>query len=130
MTALLAVVFAACTATNDASDQSADPKTITAEELAGQIQDSRAPLILDVRSPTEYARGHIPGSLNIPYDELNSRLSEIDVPKTEEIVVHCQGGRRAQIAENILHAAGYSNVRDLDGHMAGWQKNGYPVEQP
>lgn len=129
-TGLLATVFAACTATDDDSKRGAGPNNITAEELAEQIQSSEAPLILDVRSESEFANGHIPGALNIPHDQLLDRLSEIDVPKTEEIVVNCQSGRRAKIAENVLIEAGYLDVRDLDGHMSGWQSRGYPIEKP
>jgi len=127
---LLAVVLAACTPPAGDSKQSADPKIITAEQLAEQIRLSRAPLILDVRSEKEYAEGHIPGALNIPHDQLPNRLSEIDAAKTEEIVVHCRSGHRAGIAEKVLIEAGYSNVRDLDGHMNGWQDAGYPIEKP
>jgi rhodanese-related sulfurtransferase len=130
MTGLLAVVFAASAAPTDGPNPSAGPRSITAEELTEQIQRSQAPLILDVRSRGEYANGHIPGALNIPHDQLPDRLSEIDVAKTEEIVVHCQSGQRARIAEEALIKAGYSNVRDLDGHMNGWMNAGYPIEKP
>lgn len=130
MTALLALVFAACTTAPDDSKPGADPKSITAEELAEQIQRSQAPLILDVRTDSEYAQSHIPGALNIPYNELRNRLSEIDVAKTDEIVVHCYSGHRARLAENVLIGAGYSNVRDLSGHMDGWRKGGFPIEKP
>jgi rhodanese-related sulfurtransferase len=130
MAGLLAVVLAACTAPADDSKQAAGPKIISAEELAEQIQLGQAPLIVDVRSKREYAKAHIPGAVNIPYDQLSNRLSEIDAAKTDEIVVLCLGGYRAEIAEKILVEAGYSDVRDLDGHMNAWQRGGYPTEQP
>jgi rhodanese-related sulfurtransferase len=130
MTGLLAVVLAACTAPDDDSKRGAGAKSITAEELAEQIQLSQAPLILDVRSKEEYAEGHIPGALNIPHDQLGDRLSEIGAAKTDEIVVHCRSGYRAGIAEKILVEAGYSDVRNLDGHMNAWQSGSYPIEQP
>ena len=130
MTGLLAVVLAACTAPDDDSKRAAGPKSITAEELAEKIQFSQAPLILDVRSEEEYAEGHIPGALNIPHAELPDRLSEIDAAKTDEIVVHCRSGYRAGIAGKVLVEAGYSDVRDLDGHMNAWESGGYPIEQP
>jgi rhodanese-related sulfurtransferase len=129
MTGLLAVVLTACTAPDGDSKRGAGPKSITAEELAEQIQLSQAPLILDVRSEKEYAEGHIPGALNIPHDQLSDRLSEIDAAKTDEIVVHCRRGHRAGIAEKVLIEAGYSDVRDLDGHMNAWESVGYPIEQ-
>jgi phage shock protein E len=130
ITGLLAVVLAACTPPANDSKRSAGPKSITAEQLTEQIQLSRAPLILDVRSEKEYADGHIPGAMNIPHDQLLNRLSEINAAKTEEIVVHCRSGHRAGIAKKVLIEAGYSNVRDLDGHMNGWRSGGYPIEKP
>jgi rhodanese-related sulfurtransferase len=130
MAGLLTVVLAACTARDDDSKQGAGPKIISAEELAERIQREQAPRIVDVRSEKEYAEAHIPGAVNIPYDQLGDRLSEIDAAKTDEIVVHCLSGYRAEIAEKLLSEAGYSNVRDLDGHMNAWQSGGYPIERP
>jgi phage shock protein E len=130
MIGLLAVVLAACTPPADGSKPGAGAESITAGELTQMIQSSQAPLILDVRSEEEFAEGHIPGALNIPHDQLGDRLSEIDASKTDEIVVHCRSGHRAGIAEKVLIEAGYSDVRDLDGHMNGWQSGGYPIEEP
>jgi phage shock protein E len=127
---LLLVAPLACTATDRDSTRSDGSKLITAEELNQRIQSSQEPLILDVRSEEEYAEGHIPGALNIPHDELPDRLSEIEVAKTDEIVVHCRSGHRAGIAEKVLVDAGFSDVRDLEGHMNGWQSGGYPIERP
>jgi rhodanese-related sulfurtransferase len=83
-----------------------------------------------VRSEKEYAEARIPGAVNIPHDQLGDRLSEIDAAKEDEIVVHCKSGYRAGIAEKILIDAGYSEVRDLDGHMNAWKSSGYPIERP
>jgi rhodanese-related sulfurtransferase len=129
MAGILTTVFAACAAPPDDPKPIAVSTSISAEELAEQIQRSQAPLILDVRTEAEYARVRIPGSLNIPIDELSGRLSEIDVAKTDEIVVHCYSGYRAKKAEAILLQAGFLNVRDLDGHMEGWKRGDYPIEK-
>lgn len=95
--------------------------TITATELSQRLQASKAPVILDVRDPDEYAAGHIKGALNVPYDELESRLGEMPKDKSTEIVVHCRSGKRASIAEKILVEKGYTNVKDLNGHWLGWR---------
>jgi rhodanese-related sulfurtransferase len=127
---LLVVVSAAISATADDAKKSAGPASISPGELAELIQLEQAPLILDVRSEKEYSESHIPGAVNIPHDQLRDRLSKIDAAKTDEIVVHCRSGHRAGIAEKVLVEAGYSNVRDLDGHMNAWQSGGYPIEKP
>jgi len=97
-------------------------------ELAERLAAGTAPLVLDVRTTEEYAAGHVPGALNIPHTELASRLDELPVSRSTELVVHCQRGGRAAVAESLLVDAGYTNVRDLDGHMEAWQQGGYPLE--
>jgi rhodanese-related sulfurtransferase len=101
---------------------------IAAADLAQRIRNGAAPVILDVRTPAEYSAGHIPGAINIPHNELSARLAEIPPAKSAEIVVHCQAGGRAATAESTLTQAGYTNLRDLQGHMGGWVKAGFPVD--
>jgi phage shock protein E len=94
---------------------------ISAVELADRIQAGSPPLVLDVRNREEYARGHIPGAINIPHDELPTRLAELPIAKSEEVVVYCYGGLRSQQAEETLRGSGYSNVRLLAGYWKEWQ---------
>lgn len=94
--------------------------TITAAELSQRLQESRSPVILDVRMPGEYLSGHIKGALNVPHDELERRLDEIPGDRSSEIVVYCQSGRRAGIAEKILVEKGYTNIKHLIGHWQNW----------
>jgi phage shock protein E len=101
---------------------------IAPAELAALIASGDAPLILDVRTPEEYAAGHLPGAVNVPHSELAGRLGELGVPRSGEIVVHCQSGRRAETAAVVLREAGYQNVRDLTGHMAAWRAAELPLE--
>jgi rhodanese-related sulfurtransferase len=129
-TGLLGVVLAAGGARADDAKKDAGPTSITPGELSELIQLEKPPLILDVRSKEEYTEAHIPGAVNIPHDQLADHLSDLHAAKTDEIVVHCRSGYRAGIAEKVLSDAGYSNVRDLDGHMNAWQAGGYPVEKP
>jgi rhodanese-related sulfurtransferase len=101
---------------------------IAAADLAERIQAGSAPLILDVRTRDEFAQGHVPGAINIPHDELPSRLSELPIERSEELVVHCRSGRRAQLAAETLREGGYTDVRDLTGHWLEWQAAGLPAE--
>jgi NADPH-dependent 2,4-dienoyl-CoA reductase/sulfur reductase-like enzyme/rhodanese-related sulfurtransferase len=65
---------------------------------------SEGPFLLDVRTPQEFAGGHIPGALNIPVDDLRSRIPEL--PRGKEIVVYCQVGQRGYLATRTLLQAG------------------------
>lgn len=64
------------------------------------------PFLLDVRTPQEFASGYIPGAVNIPVDDLRSRLSEL--PRDRKIAAYCQVGQRGYLASRILLQAGFS----------------------
>jgi NADPH-dependent 2,4-dienoyl-CoA reductase/sulfur reductase-like enzyme/rhodanese-related sulfurtransferase len=70
--------------------------------------------LLDVRTPPEYAGGHIPGAVNIPVDDLRSRLSEL--PRDRKIAAYCQVGQRGYLATRILLQAGFSAVNVGGGY--------------
>ena len=72
--------------------------------------------VVDVRSGGEHGYAHIPGTLNIPVEQLRDRLDEI---QTEDVVVYCQVGQRGHIATQILRANG-ATVRNLDGGFLTW----------
>ncbi len=86
-----------------------------------------APLLLDVRSPEEFAAGHVPGAVNIPHDQVAQRLSEID--RQRWVLVYCQSGRRAGMAEGVLAGASF-DVRQVEGSWARWKADGRPVQTP
>lgn len=72
--------------------------------------------LIDVRSPAEHARGGIPGSRNVPLDELRARLEELP---SGPLVVHCQVGQRGHTAARLLAQHGF-DVRNLDGGYLTW----------
>jgi len=72
--------------------------------------------LVDVRSPAEYGHGHIDGAINIPVNQLKSRLA--DVPEGA-VVVYCRSGARSAAAGRTLAGAGRENVYDLGG-MSAW----------
>ena len=65
--------------------------------------------------------GHLPGAVNIPHTDVAERIDELSVNNDDEIVVHCQSGKRAAIAQETLEGMGFTNIRHLDGDWAGWQ---------
>jgi rhodanese-related sulfurtransferase len=83
--------------------------------------------ILDVRSAWEYERGHVPGARRVPFWS-PSQLSNLQIPHDAPIVIYCELGPRAAWAKWTLQAAGFRNVRYLDGHMAGWREAGWRQE--
>ena len=121
-----AVEESAGAATSAAQESAGAP--ILAAELADRIQAGSPPLVLDVRSPKEYAHLHIRGAINIPHDELATRLAELPIAKSGEVVVHSVRGQRALLAEETLRGSGYSNIRQLADRPKGWKVAGLPTE--
>lgn len=119
LVALLCTSTAACAVNSTAQ--------ITSETLAAQIQTQTAPLVLDVRTPEEYAAGHIPGAINIEFRELEARLAELPIASDEAIVVYCEQGVRAGVAEKTLAAAGFTAVLHLQGDMVAWRQQKLPI---
>ena len=91
------------------SAQSGNAKTGVSIDsvIAKKIQAGA--LVVDVRTPGEYASGHFKGAINIPVSEVSSRLSEFG-PKDKPIVVYCASGARSGSAKQILERAGYKDV--------------------
>ena len=106
------------------------PSVITSAELLERLEGENVPVILDVRSPEEFAEGHIPGAINVPYDQIAANLDSLESFRTAEIVVYCRTGRRAGVAENVLREAGFTQVSDLEGHMTSWSEAELPVVVP
>ena len=83
--------------------------------------------MLDVRDGDEFAAGHIPGSVHIPYGELAGRLGEL--PRERTVAAVCSGGKRSGLAASILQREGFEHVIHVGhGGVGTWRGNGHPVE--
>jgi len=125
---VIAIVFgASVTAAAFAEDpEPTNAPSISAAELHARHESGAAPAVIDVRTPEEYASGHIPGAVNIPFDEVTERIAEIDAP--HGVALYCMVGPRARKGESALLAAGYDKVFHLEGGLAAWQAAGFSVE--
>ncbi|MFN8378001.1 MAG: rhodanese-like domain-containing protein [Anaerolineae bacterium] len=90
------------------------------------VDGGAAHQLIDVRTPEEFASGHLPNAVNIPLDELPNRLGE--VATDEPVVLYCRSGNRSGQAAQLLASEGYTQVLDLGGIVA-WQAAGLPVVQ-
>jgi NADPH-dependent 2,4-dienoyl-CoA reductase/sulfur reductase-like enzyme/rhodanese-related sulfurtransferase len=78
------------------------------------VTAARHPFVVDVRTPQEFGAGHLPEAVNIPVDDLRSRLGEL--PHDQEIAVYCQVGQRGYLATRILRQAGFPAVNVGGGY--------------
>lgn len=84
--------------------------------------------LVDVREESEFARGHLPGSVHIGKGVIERDI-EAKIPDTSApIVLYCGGGYRSALAADALQKMGYTNVISMDGGWRGWTEAGYPVE--
>ena len=94
---------------------------------ATQIINRNKTTILDVRTPEQFAAGHLRDAKNIPLSDLGSRIGELDKQKTKAVVVVCQQGSRADKAVKMLQKAGFDDVVSLDGGLTAWTAAGLPT---
>ena len=99
------------------------------EALLEKMSVADEVVLLDVRTPKEYSEGFIPGAINIPHDELEARIAELDGARGKEIVVYCRSGRRSDIALDLLQKAGFERVYHLEGDYLGWTEAKRPVSK-
>jgi phage shock protein E len=89
-------------------------KSMDINEGIKKMKATEGAVLLDVRTREEYRDAHIPGSLNIPLDELEAASNKIP-DKNTPVFVHCLSGARSRQAEHILKHIGYTNITDIGG---------------
>ena len=100
--------------------------SVSALEFDKEIKADSVQL-LDVRTPQEYAEGHIDGALNINFQSDDfQRVVEKELTKDSTILVYCRSGRRSMDAAEILNKLGYKVV-NLKGGIIEWKEDGFPV---
>jgi rhodanese-related sulfurtransferase len=104
-------------------------KSISVQSLHEALQNLPAgSLILDVRTPGEFADGRVPGAKNIPVDQLPSRASELT--SFQMIYIYCRSGGRAGVAAQILQTLGNFNMEIVDeGGFPDWKAFGFDFER-
>jgi rhodanese-related sulfurtransferase len=102
---------------------------MSAAQVKAKLGTPQAPLMVDLRTPPEFAIAHLPGAVNIPLKELAKRVNEVRPEKDRVLLIYCLDGNRTRQAEPVLYAHGIDNFYHLDGSLEGWLKDGYPIEK-
>ena len=93
---------------------------VSYEELQAQLAKKENFVLLDVRTPEEFAEGHIAGAVLLPYDQVEQKAAGMLPEKEKPIIVYCRSGRRSAIAADALRGLGYKDVQDFGG-ISRWQ---------
>ena len=120
--AAVAVVAALLVFTRPQAEASA-LTTVSVQQLHEAAQGGA--LVLDVREPFEYAEGHVEGSILVPLATVAARSGEF--PKDVPVYVFCRSGNRSLEAAQTLVAAGFSDVRNVEGGILAWTAARLPV---
>ena len=99
---------------------------IRIDELRSRLDEHSDLQIVDVRRPSEYATGHIPGAVNGELAHLEEKAAELD-PSRQTVVV-CAGGYRSSAAASILEGRGFRDLLNVVGGTGAWVSGGHPVE--
>ena len=100
---------------------------VSIQEAIELMEQKTDLVILDARTVGEFDDGHIEDSINIPVDELASRLDELS--KDDELLVYCRTGNRSGSAVTILSDAGYTKIYHMNEGISVWIQQGHPVVQ-
>jgi rhodanese-related sulfurtransferase len=99
---------------------------ITIKELAEEKEHKKTIVLLDIRSPEEYAVSRIKNARLIDYDHFSDK-DVADISKDSEVVVYCSVGYRSEKIGEKLLALGYKNVKNLYGGIFQWKNDGFEV---
>jgi uncharacterized membrane protein YdjX (TVP38/TMEM64 family)/rhodanese-related sulfurtransferase len=106
-----------------------DPGWVDIAELQRRLGSGRAPVLIDVRQPEEFAAppGHLPGAVNIPLADVADRAAEL-AARQQPIVLVCKTDRRSARAAELLRTGGLRDVAVLRGGTDGWHRQGLALE--
>jgi len=96
-------------------------------QQAQRVIDSFNPIILDVRTPGEYARGRLENSVLIPVQQLQSHMDELAEFSDEHILIYCATGNRSTVASKLLIDKGFTRIFNLRHGIKDWDKNKYSI---
>jgi rhodanese-related sulfurtransferase len=99
-------------------------KTMTIEDLQARLDRGDRFQMIDVRSPTEFAAGHVPCAVNLPMDQVEGRLD--DLHHQDPVLLICQSGQRARLTRELLQPH-VNELIVLEGGTAAWDRAGLPL---
>lgn len=110
---------------------------ITVSQAREELDQGQASLLLDVREPAEWEKGHIPGAVLAPRGMLEWYADpttpyakpELTTKRDTHIIVACASGGRSLLAAQTLQSMGYTNVVSMAGGFNEWSKQGFPTEK-
>jgi rhodanese-related sulfurtransferase len=126
----LAAAFAGCSDEPSVTVPGQVIKEISAAEAHSMVQQNAGKsdfIILDVRTPLEYAGGHLAGALLIDFNSGSFRTEVDKLDKSKRYLVYCRTSNRSGQAVAVMKELGFKEVYDMDGGIVAWEAAGYPM---
>lgn len=124
LNSIIILLFLFSFAANGCSTQDSAYNSINVDQLKKEMKENPNMIILDVRTPEELVGplGHIDGVINIPVQNLEERIAELDKYKNKKITVICRSGHRSGIASDMLFKKGFK-VTNVEGGMIAFRQS-------
>ena len=99
------------------------------DQFASKVEAYPPVCLVDVRTPEEYAEGHLDGAVLIDFKADGFvEKAEAQLQKDKPVALYCRGGRRSHSAAELLNKAGFKQLVELEGGITAWNEAGKPVE--
>jgi thioredoxin 1 len=123
---ILSAIVALLLNSGCSNGQSGDKTTLSVSEFAERIKQIPAVPVIDVRTPEEFAKGHLQNARNIDWNgnDFLNQISTLD--KSKPVLVYCLSGMRSEAAASKMRAHGFKEVFELKGGIMKWRAAGYP----
>lgn len=102
-------------------------RVVSTEEATRLLDADPAPVLIDVRTPAEFAGGHLDGAESVDFQSADFRERIAEYPRDGSYVIYCRSGNRSEGARTIMTELGFTDVADIDGGIVAWTQAGLPV---
>lgn len=109
------------------SNGGAQSQLLTPDAFEAKLASSKDKLVIDVRTPDEYAKGHLSGATMIDFYEADFKTKLTTLDKSKPVFVYCAAGGRSGSATDVLKSLGFKRIYDLKGGIRAWNAAGKPV---
>lgn len=117
---------ASCAAATREGETAVRSQSVDAREFRTAIENGA--ILLDVRTPGEYAEGHIAGARLVDWKDSTFAEKVAALDRTKSYVIYCRSGSRSRLARKAMIEMGFTDVRDLSGGIGAWRAAGHPIE--
>jgi len=128
----MALVLAAALAYRYMPRWRAKSPFVDASVLKRRLDSGDDVVVVDVRTPREFEKGHVPDAVNVPLADLPTRLPAVDADlaalKSEPVFIHCNAEARAAKGARTLRDAGFTDVTVINGGFTAWRRKKFPIE--